>query len=366
MTTLTEYLDSALAARAALLDADHAELVGTFHTELMGTFHTELVGNFHTAAYRLFNGFLEGFPALSLDIYAQTALIHSELVGTSHDNGSTESSAHIATAQAWILEKLPWVTCILLKTRERHTTEQSRGQLLFGSQPADRLLENGVWYALDLEMNRDASFYLDTRNLRSWAKANLAGKTILNTFAYTGSLGVAALAGGAARVVQMDRNARYLALARQSCALNGLPTSNQDFLAQDFFPAISQLKQQQQSFDCVFLDPPFFATTTKGRVDLETGSTRLINKVRPLIKHGGWLVAINNALFVSGQQYLASLEALCADGYLEIEELIPVPSDLSGYPQTRQGQPPCDPAPFNHSTKIAVLRVRRKIFGAQD
>ena len=87
---------------------------------------------------------------------------------------------------------------------------------------------------------------------------------------------------------------------------------------------------------------------------------RLINKVRPLIRDGGYLVAINNALFLSGADYMGSLDKLCADGYLAVEMLIPVPSDMTGYPQTVVNLPPTDPAPFNHPTKIAVLRVRRR------
>jgi 23S rRNA (cytosine1962-C5)-methyltransferase len=110
----------------------------------------------------------------------------------------------------------------------------------------------------------------------------------------------------------------------------------------------------------VLVDPPFFSTTRKGRLDLNTDSARLINKVRPLIKDGGWLVSINNALYVSGKEYLQILEGLCADGYLKIAELIPVPQDFAGYPDTRAGAPVTDPQPFNHSTKIAVLEVRRK------
>jgi 23S rRNA (cytosine1962-C5)-methyltransferase len=108
------------------------------------------------------------------------------------------------------------------------------------------------------------------------------------------------------------------------------------------------------------VDPPFFSTTPKGALDLNMDSARLINKVRPLINDGGWLVSINNALYVSGREYLERLEALCADGYLRIAEFIPVPEDFTGYPQTRSGVAITDPAPFNHSTKIAVLEVKRK------
>ena len=51
---------------------------------------------------------------------------------------------------------------------------------------------------------------------------------------------------------------------------------------------------------------------------------------------------------------------MCADGYLTIEQLVPIPEDVRGFAATRVGEPPADPAPFEHATKIAILRVRRK------
>ena len=84
---------------------------------------------------------------------------------------------------------------------------------------------------------------------------------------------------------------------------------------------------------------PFLLRSGKGTVDLVAQSHRVINKVRPLINDGGLLIAINNALFVSGAEYLHMLETLCADGYLAIEEFIPVPPDCTGYPETRVRAP---------------------------
>jgi 23S rRNA (cytosine1962-C5)-methyltransferase len=120
------------------------------------------------------------------------------------------------------------------------------------------------------------------------------------------------------------------------------------------------LRRSNELFDLLIIDPPFFSSTPGGRVDQLRESARLINKVRPLIRDGGILVAINNALYLSGAEYMQALEALCADGYLSIREIIPVPQDFTGYPLTRVGQPITDPAPFNHSTKIAILDVKRK------
>ena len=322
MNTLINLLDAALAARGAFFDERHE------------------------SAFRLFNGFLEGFPALSVDIYAHSVLLHNYADPPADDL--------TADAQRWVLEKFPWARCVIVKTRSGQSDSERRGLLTYGTASERKVKEHGIWYSIDLTMNRDASFYLDTRSLREWALKTLGGKTVLNTFAYTGSLGVAAKAGGAARVVQLDQNRDFLNVAKTSYTLNGLPIDKQDFIAENFFPTVSQFKRSRQTFDCVFLDPPFFSFTSKGTVDLETGSSKLIN-------NGGWLVAINNALFVSGKEYLASLEALCADGYLSLEQFIPVPEDCAGFPQTRVGDPPVDPAPFNHSTKIAILRIRRKL-----
>jgi 23S rRNA (cytosine1962-C5)-methyltransferase len=186
----------------------------------------------------------------------------------------------------------------------------------------------------------------------------LHGKSVLNTFAYTGSYGVAALKGGASRVVQVDLNRRFLDVAAESYSLNGFPIHKGDLIARDFFEQVGSMKHEKRFFDCVIIDPPFFSSTSKGRVDQEKESVRLINKVRPLINDGGCLIAINNALFVSGREYMQTLESLCKDGYLKIRELISVPEDFAGYNPV--GKPITDPSPFNHSTKIAILDVKRK------
>jgi len=308
----------------------------------------------HKNAFRLFNGFLEGFPELVVDLYAATAVFFN------YADIPQQGVEVVREAQEWMRNRLPWLRTGIVKTRNSLRAEEKRGKLLFGEKPDRKVLEQGVWYAIDLCMNQDTSFYLDTQNLRTWAKQNLGGKTVLNAFAYTGSLGVAACAGGASRVVQLDLSRQFLNLAKTSYSLNGFPIRKADFLTGDFWPQISRLKRAGERFDCVFLDPPFFSTTSRGVVDLAENSAWLINKVRPLINDGGRLVSVNNALYVSGKAYMENLERLCADGYLKISELIPVPEDFTGYPETRAGAPITDPAPFNHSTKIAVMEVMRK------
>ncbi|MGC1377249.1 MAG: class I SAM-dependent methyltransferase, partial [Anaerolineales bacterium] len=201
---LTGLLEAALSARESLFDAPHQ------------------------TGFRLFNGFTEGNPSLVIDLYARTALIHN------YADVPGEGESAVRAAQDFLQTRLPWLRCILLKTRSGRSPQEKQGTLVYGTTPDDRLREHGVWYALDLSMNRDASFYLDTRTLRRWAVENLDGKSVLNTFAYTGSLGVAARAGGAARVVHIDLNRAFLNLAKRSYTLNGFPIDKKDFQAADF------------------------------------------------------------------------------------------------------------------------------------
>jgi len=329
MTGIIRLLEQAIEARQSLFDAGHH------------------------FAFRLFNGFSEGNPNLVIDLYGSTAVFYNYADDAAH------GLSLVQKAQMYLLNLLSWLHTGIVKSRNSMTQEEKRGRLLFGEEPDPKIQEYGVWYAIDLMMNRDASFYLDTRNLRQWLIENVSGRSVLNTFAYTGSLGVAAMAGSASRVAQLDLNRQFLNIAKESYMLNGFPIEKNDFIAADFFPAISRFKQSGETFDCVIIDPPFFSTTSKGRVDQVNESVRLINKVRPLINDGGALVAINNALYVSGREYMQTLESLCKDGYLKIRSLIPVPEDMVGY--NRVSEPVIDPSPFNHSTKIAILDVKRKI-----
>ncbi|MBX7212781.1 MAG: class I SAM-dependent methyltransferase [Thermoflexales bacterium] len=305
----------------------------------------------HEGAFRLFAGFYEGEPRLLLDVYATTMVVH--------DYSAREAPLPIDAIVDAVLSTFPWLTAALLKRRDAPGASARNGVLIRGSRSATRIREDGVRYAVNLCLNQDCSFYLDTRVLRGWARASLNGKRVLNTFAYTGSLGVAAAAGGA-RVLHIDLNPLFLNVAKDSYALNGLPVQRADFWPGDFFPALTRLNRQGERFDSVLLDPPFFARTGAGTVDTENALPRLINKCRPLVADGGTLVVVNNAVFVSGQTFLTELGGLCADGYLTIERTLDVPADVAGYPETRIGQPPADPSPFNHSTKIVVMRVRRK------
>lgn len=304
----------------------------------------------YETAFRLLNGFLEDLPQVVIEIFGKTVVCHDY------------SPKGILGEQLvpLITEQLSWIQTGIVKKRRSKDPRQQAGKIVFGDSPDTTIIENNVRYAIDLTMNQDASFYLDTRELRTWLTKNMTNKRVLNTFAYTGSLGVAAWASGAKEVVQLDLNKRFLSVAKQSAKLNGFPCKDNMYQTADFWSRLNHFKAIKSYFDCVILDPPVYSKTSKATIDITKNYHKLINKVRPLIVDGGMLVTINNALFQSGESHYQVLEALCQDGYLKIEAIIPIPADCIGGSRLPKNRLPEDPAPYNHSTKITILSIKKK------
>ncbi len=314
-----------------------------------------LVEERHDTAFRAMNGFLEGTPGLALDVYGTTLVVHDH-AGPEGDRVAAEAAVAVAR-EAW-----PWLKAALWKVHRAIDREARCGRLLVGVREdlTRRVREGTVRYALTLDAGKDAGLYLDTRLLRQHLAETMKGASVLNTFAYTGSLGVAARAAPARRVVHVDRDRAALAVAKASYALNGFEVNKADFAIGDVFAVTSKLRKESALFDAVIVDPPFFSETASGRVDLEEGTGKLLDKVRPLVADGGALIVVHNALFVAGADLHRVLEGVCAGGYASIEKLIGVPDDCAGHAATRVRDLPADPAPWGHATKIAILRVTRK------
>ena len=167
------------------------------------------------------------------------------------------------------------------------------------------------------------------------------------------------MAGGASQVLQTDLDGRFLNLAKSSADLNNFG-GEMKLWRSEFYKAIARLKQDKSLFDILILDPPFYSETSRSVIDLQKEYVNLVNKVRPLVAHDGKLVLVNNALFVPGSTIIDQINQMSQSGYLSLEEIIPVPQDVSGYPSTILTKPPVDPTPFNHPTKISILHITRK------
>src|SRR5687768_12409560 len=116
---------------------------------------TSLMDERHEAAFRLFNGFTEGNPDLAVDVYAGTFVIHN------YADDPLQNQNVIQEVTTYLQTTLNWLHAGVLKLRNGKTQDEKRGQLIFGTKADRKIREHGIWYAVDLMMNRDASLYLD-------------------------------------------------------------------------------------------------------------------------------------------------------------------------------------------------------------
>lgn len=91
--------------------------------------------------------------------------------------------------------------------------------------------------------------------LFNWLQPGLADAVCLDLFAGSGALGLEALSRGARRVVAVDRDAAAIRALRQTCA--SLRASPGD-LTLHRADALHFLRTNGESFDIVFLDPPYY------------------------------------------------------------------------------------------------------------
>jgi 23S rRNA (cytosine1962-C5)-methyltransferase len=83
-----------------------------------------------------------------------------------------------------------------------------------------QITEHALRYQLDLGRNQNTGLFLDMRLGRQWVKANAQGKRVLNLFAYTCGFSLAAMAGGAQQVVNLDMAKAALNRGRDNHRLN--------------------------------------------------------------------------------------------------------------------------------------------------
>lgn len=143
----------------------------------------------HQKPLRLFNGFREGYTDLVIELYARSVVVQLSETQNEQEHHLIDSLKKLLTS------KFQWIQAIVLKERQSPDINKRKGSVIFGSYIDNKVMEDNVWYSVDLQINQDTSFYIDNRNVRKWIKDKLSNKTVLNTFAYTGSLGVAAIAG---------------------------------------------------------------------------------------------------------------------------------------------------------------------------
>lgn len=85
------------------------------------------------------------------------------------------------------------------------------------------------------------------------------GLAVLDLFAGSGSLGIEALSRGAAKAVFVDNHPESIALTKTNLLLTGL-TGPAELIMSDAGKALKRFSAEGQSFDIIFVDPPYSDT----------------------------------------------------------------------------------------------------------
>jgi 23S rRNA (cytosine1962-C5)-methyltransferase len=286
MSVLTQALRAALDSRTALLDTLHSQ---------------------GTDCYRLFHGSQEGAGGLTLDRYGPQLLVQ-----TFHQPLDRDS---LLAAHAQVQERLGLDLQLVYNERSQGNSRIDRHDSIYQADPAALEDQLGHEWGLNYRVRgrhtgQDPLLFLDLREARGWVKQHAAGKSVLNLFAYTCGVGLSAAAGGAREVCNLDFAEGNLAVGRENGLLNP-QLAPMSFIQSDYFPAIRQFaglpisqrrgqklpsypRLQQRQFDLVLLDPPAWAKSAFGTVDLLRDYQSLLKPAILSTAGDGVLICCNN------------------------------------------------------------------------
>jgi 23S rRNA (cytosine1962-C5)-methyltransferase len=306
-----------------------------------------------TNAYRLINGAADGVPDVVVDSYDGRLLVQwqteqtqpelLEQLGPVVEQFATKHKRTVPVAEGRASARLP-----VAEDRAR------------GSVPLRfPVMENGLKYLVNFGEGLGTGLFADQRENR-WRLAGmpLAGKTVLNCFAYTCAFSVAAAKAGAL-TTSVDLSRNYLEWGKENFRANGLecggltppsedtesgkalssqPRSERgqrapkhDFIFGDVFDWLRQFGKRSRQWDVVLLDPPTFSTTKGGRVFRAARDYgELVALAVPLVKPDGWLFCSTNQRTLPADEFETTLikTADAAGRFIEELEFESVPFDF--------------------------------------
>jgi 23S rRNA (cytosine1962-C5)-methyltransferase len=326
---LPDRLDAAFQARQTLIDTLHAQ---------------------DTDCYRLFHGSAEGAPGLTIDRYGDLLLVQSFHAAL--------SAAELEAIDAFYRPRLPAFDRVYNdrsapNSRIVNAVPEAQQE---AAQRERTVHESGVRYALRARHDgQDPWLFLDLRAARRHVMSIAEGRSVLNLFAYTCGVGTAAAKAGARFVMNVDFAESSLAVGKRNARLNDLPHRPR-FIRSDVFPAVRQLagigqpqrvrgkrmppfpELSAQQFELVFLDPPAYAKSAFGVVDLVNDYPALFKPALLATAPGGTLICCNNVAKVDRAAWLDQLERSASKAGRPIQgaEWIEPDADFPSF----DGQPP--------------------------
>ncbi|MCF8305337.1 MAG: class I SAM-dependent methyltransferase [Ignavibacteriales bacterium] len=229
---------------------------------------------------RIVNSESDGLPGLIVDRYENILVVQFLSAGTEQNRKLILES----------LKKIENISVIYERSdtdaRKKEGLTLSAG-IIQGELP-DRqikIIESGINYNIDIETGHKTGFYLDQKLNRRILKKYAAGKRILNCFSYTGGFSLAAIAGGAKEITNIDSSREALETLNLNMNLNNMDIGRSKNICGDVFRELRYFRNSGDKFDLIVLDPPKFADSqakmekaAKGYKDINYQAFRILEE----------------------------------------------------------------------------------------
>ncbi len=199
--------------------------------------------NSMTTAYRLCNSEGDGLSGLTVDVYADVAVVGSSAYWV---------QLHRETIER-LLRKVCDVSHIIWKAQQNALKQDG-----WQDQDANAasvhgivrdVVEAGIHYKIDFQHMQKTGLFLDQRDNHVRMAALCRGKRVLDLYCYTGGFALHAAKAGAAQVTAVDSSHDAIESAKANALLNHLTV---DFHCADVQAHLAQAAH----YDVVILDPP--------------------------------------------------------------------------------------------------------------
>lgn len=269
-----------------------------------------LLGNPDTTCYRLVHAEGDGLPGLIIDVYEKNAVIQCHSVGM-HAQIETIAEALIEAGAGQVLS-------VFDKSRETLPTEYAAkvsNRYVRGESLPQLVRENGHFFYVDWELGQKTGFFVDQRDNRQLLATYSKGRTVLNTFCYSGGFSVYALAAGAHLVHSVDASAKAVEWTRNNLEINQFDPDIHLTVAAD----VQHYLKTCQPYDLMIVDPPAFAKNLSKRHNAVQGYKRLNEAALKKVAPGGILFTFSCSQVIDRELFYNTIVAAAIEAGRQVK-----------------------------------------------
>lgn len=286
-----------------------------------------------TTAFRVFNGEGDGIGGITIDYYDGFYVIswYSEGVYSFRDT-VIQALMNSAEVKGLYEKKRFAVKGTYIEDDDFAAGERASFPLM--------VKENGISFPIYLNDGAMVGVFLDQRHVRKTIRDKYAkGKTVLNTFSYTGAFSAAAALGGAVKTTSVDLANRSKSKTIEMFGVNGIDFEAQDIIVEDVFNYFKYAVRKQLKFDMVILDPPSFARSKKHTFSSRKDYPELLAQAIQITEKNGIIVASSNCSTFSMKKFKDFIKKAftqTGDRYKILEEFT-LPEDFRTIKEFKEG-----------------------------